>query len=146
VTRAETTTKPTGVSPEDFIASLPEGPRRHDAETLLPWLGKVTGLEARMWGASMIGFGRYRYKYESGREGEAMLTGFSPRKQHSVLYIMPGYRFDTMQEKLARLGVHKVGKSCLYIRRLSDVDMDVLAEIVEAGVAYLRAHYRTWDA
>jgi uncharacterized protein DUF1801 len=146
MTRAESKTKPTGAQPKDFIAGLDEGPRKQDAEKLLPWFEKVTGLAGRMWGPSMIGFGRYHYRYESGREGEAMLTGFSPRKQEMVLYIMPGYRFEAMQEKLARLGPHKLGKSCLYIKRLSDVDMGVLAEIVEAGVAHMRAHYRTWDA
>jgi uncharacterized protein DUF1801 len=146
MTRAENKTMPTGVRPEAFIAGLAEGPRKQDAERLLPWFEKVTGLEARMWGTSMVGFGRYHYQYDSGREGEAMLTGFSPRKHEMVLYIMPGYRFDAMPEKLARLGPHKLGKSCLYIKRLSDVDMSVLAEIVEAGVAYMRAHYQTWDA
>jgi hypothetical protein len=146
MTGAQNKTRPASLMPGDFIAGLDEGPRKRDAERLLPWFERVTGLKARMWGTSMIGFGRYHYKYESGREGEAMLTGFSPRKQEMVLYIMPGYRFEAMREKLSRLGPHKLGKSCLYIKRLADVDMDVLAEIVEDGVSYMRAHYRTWDA
>lgn len=99
-----------------------------------------------MWGSSIIGFGRYHYKYDSGREGDHLMTGFSPRKTALTLYIMPGYQFGTMQEKLARLGKHKVGKSCLYINKLSDVDMDVLAEIVLDGLAYMRSKYKTWDA
>ena len=97
-----------------------------------------------MWGPSMIGFGRYHYKYDSGREGDFMMTGFAPRKAAMTLYIMPGYR--DMSETLARLGPHRIGKSCLYIDRLESVDMDVLAEIVTDGVAYMRANYETWDA
>ena len=98
-----------------------------------------------MWGPSIIGYGRYQYKYDSGREGESMLTGFSPRKQNLTVYIMPGYRFDSMQEKLGRLGKHKLGKSCLYINKLADIDMDVLEEIVVDGVAYMRDTYATSD-
>jgi len=138
-------TGPTAVRPEDYIAALEKGPRKQDAERLLPWFQGVTGLEARMWGPSMIGFGRYHYRYDSGREGEAMITGFSPRKAELVIYVLPGYESEAMQQKLAQLGRHKRGKSCLYIKRLSDVDMDVLAEIVKDGIAYMRAHYRTWD-
>jgi hypothetical protein len=145
MTKSGNKTKPIATKPKEYIAGLEEGPRKQDAEMLLPWFEKVTGLEARMWGPSMIGFGRYDYRYESGREGETMMTGFSPRKAEMVLYILPGYRFDSMQEKVGRLGKHKLGKSCLYIKRLSDVDMDVLGEIVKEGVAYMRANYRTWD-
>ena len=134
------------MKPADFIAGMADGLRKQDAEKLLPWFETVTELKARMWGTSIIGFGRYHYRYASGREGESMLTGFSPRKLETVVYIMPGYKFEAMQEKLARLGPNKVGKACLYIKRLSNVDMAVLAEIVEAGITYVRAHYRTWDA
>ena len=141
--KSENKTKPTDVTPAEFIAGLEDGRRKQDAETLLPWFEEVTGLSARMWGSSIIGFGRYHYKYESGREGEHMLTGFSPRKTAMTLYIMPGYR--DMTDKLTRLGKHKVGKSCLYINKLADVDMDVLREIVEDGVAYMRKNYQTWD-
>jgi hypothetical protein len=144
--KSESKTRPTAVKPKDFIAALEDGPRKQDAEKLLPWFERVTGLRAQMWGPTMIGFGRYHYKYDSGREGEAMMTGFSPRKTEMVLYILPGYRFESMQEKLARLGKHKLGKSCLYIKRLSDVDVHVLGEIVKEGVAYVREHYRTWGA
>jgi Domain of unknown function (DU1801) len=143
--KSENKTRPTAVSPKKFIAALQDGPRKRDAEALLPWFEKMTGLKPRMWGPSMIGFGRYRYKYESGSEGEAMMTGFSPRKAEMVIYTMPGYQADSMQGKLRRLGKHKLGKSCLYIKRLSDVDMDVLAEIVKDGMAYMRSHYQTRD-
>lgn len=139
----EAKTKATEISPEDFIAAMEEGQRKRDAETLLPWFGNVTGLKARMWGPSIIGFGRYAYTYDSGHSGESMLTGFSPRKANMSVYILPGYR--DMSEKLARLGKHKMGKSCLYINRLSDIDMAVLEEIVLDGLAYMRRSYQTWD-
>ena len=103
---------------------------------------KITGEEPKMWGPSIIGFGSYDYKYESGREGEYFITGFSPRKAALTVYIMPGYR--DMSDKLARLGKHKTGKSCLYINKLADIDMAVLEEIVRDGIAYMEANYETW--
>lgn len=143
--KVKSNTRPTAVRPKDFVAALEDGPRKQDAERLLPWFETVTGLKAQMWGPSMIGFGRYHYKYDSGREGEPMMTGFSPRRAEMVFYILPGYRLESMQAKLARLGKYKLGKSCLYIKRLSDVDMDVLEDIVKEGVAYMRSNYRTSD-
>lgn len=142
--RADNKTKPTSVTPRAYISGLDEGRRKREADILLPWFETVTGLKGQMWGPSMIGFGRYHYKYDSGREGDFMLTGFAPRKAAMTLYIMPGYR--DMSETLARLGPHRIGKSCLYLNRLELVDMDVLAEIVADGVAYMRANYETWDA
>ena len=138
----ENKTQPTDVSPADFIASVEHDRRREDGEVLLKWFEEVTGYTPRMWGPSLIGYGRYHYKYDSGREGDMLITGFSPRKANLVMYIMPGYR--DMGEKLARLGKHKLGKSCLYINKLADIDMDVLREIVEDGVAYMTEHYETW--
>jgi len=143
--KAENKTKPTAVDPKDYIAGLQDGPRKQDAETLLPWFETVTGLQSQMWGPSMIGFGRYYYKYDSGREGEAMMTGFAPRNAEMVLYVVPGYQSEAMQKNLARLGKYKLGKSCLYIKRLGDVDMNVLAEIVREGVDHMRTNYQTWD-
>ncbi|WP_340694250.1 DUF1801 domain-containing protein [Hyphomonas sp.] len=140
---ADNQTNPTIVSPHAFIAGLDDGRRKREAEILLPWFETVTGLKGRMWGPSMIGFGRYHYKYDSGREGDSMITGFAPRKAAMTLYIMPGYR--DMSEMLARLGPHRTGKSCLFLNRLDAVDMDVLAEIVTDGVAYMRANYETWE-
>ena len=140
----ENKTQPIDVSPADFIASVEHDRRREDAEVLLKWFEDVTGYAPKMWGPSLIGYGRYHYKYDSGREGDMLVTGFSPRKANLVMYIMPGYR--DMGEKLARLGKHKLGKSCLYINKLADIDMDVLREIVEDGVAYMKANYQTWDA
>ncbi len=143
--KAENKTKPTNVAPEDFIAAIEPERKRKDGEELLKFFGRVTGLKPKMWGPSLIGYGRYHYKYESGREGDMLITGFSPRKANLVMYIMPGYRYDSMQEKLARLGKHKLGKSCLYINKLADVDLDVLEVIVRDGVAYMHENYETWD-
>lgn len=143
--KANNKTQATSVDPQDFIAAVEPDKKKVDAEALLAFFNRVTGLKPKMWGPSIIGYGRYHYKYESGREGEFMLTGFSPRKQNLTLYVMPGYRFGEMQEKLSRLGKHKLGKSCLYINKLADVDMDVLEEIVTEGVAYMRETYETWD-
>lgn len=143
--KAKNKTQITEIDPKQFIADVEPEKKKQDAETLLNFFKRVTGLKPKMWGPSIIGFGRYHYKYETGREGEFMLTGFSPRKQNLTVYVMPGYRFGDMQEKLNRLGKHKLGKSCLYINKLDDVDMDVLEEIVLDGVAYMREKYETWD-
>jgi len=143
--KAQNKTQVTRVDPVDFIASVEPEPRRADAEVLLEMFNRVTGLEPKMWGPAIIGFGRYHYKYESGREGDFMLTGFSPRKAKLVMYIMPGYRFGEMQERLAKLGKHKLGKSCLYINKLADVNLAVLEDIVRDGLAYMYDKYETWD-
>lgn len=144
--KAQNKTTATTVDPAQFLETIEPDKKREDGKALLDFFDRVTGLKPVMWGPSMIGYGRYHYKYESGREGEFFLTGFSPRKQNLTVYIMPGYRSDEMQEKLSRLGKHKLGKSCLYINKLADVDMDVLEEIVRDGVAYMRETYQTWDA
>ena len=140
--KADNKTRPTEMSPPDFIAGIEHDRRRADGDILLKWFEEVTGYKPKMWGPSIIGYGRYHYKYDSGREGDFLITGFSPRKANLVLYIMPGYR--DMSDKLARLGKHKIGKSCLYINKLADIDMDVLREIVDDGVAYMTANYETW--
>lgn len=133
----------TKVSPATFIKSVDNETRKRDATFLLSWFTDITGFDAVMWGPSIIGYGRYYYKYDTGHEGEFMITGFSPRKGSLVLYIMPGYR--DLSEPLSRLGKHKLGKSCLYINKLADIDLDVLAEIVSAGVSYMQKNYKTWD-
>ncbi len=137
-------TKPTKLSPRAFLRSVDHPKRRADGLALLPFFNQVTSLKPKMWGSSMIGYGRYHYKYDSGREGEFFLTGFSPRKTALTIYVMPGYR--DMSENLARLGKHKIGKSCLYINKLDDIDLDVLEEIVLEGLTYMRANYQTWDS
>jgi len=144
--KAENKTKPTAVTPAKFIETVDHPQRKADAKLLLKWFSDVTGLKPKMWGPSLIGYGRYHYKYDSGREGDMLMTGFSPRKANLVFYIMPGYREAAMQEMLSRLGKYKTGKSCLYVNKLVDIDLDVLQEIVEDGVAYMRANYETFDA
>ncbi len=139
----ELKTKATAVAPKDFIAAMEDGTRKKDAEVLLKWMTKVTGLKPKMWGPSIIGFGRYAYTYDTGHSGEFMMTGFSPRKANMVLYILPGY--TDISDTLARIGKHKIGKSCLYINKLADVDMDVLEEIVRQGVEHVRKNHQTWD-
>lgn len=144
--KAKNKTTATQADPAAFVAAIEPEKRKADAEALLDLFGRVTALKPKMWGPSIIGYGRYHYKYESGREGESMLTGFSPRKQNLSIYIMPGYRFGDMENKLSRLGKHKLGKSCLYINKLADVDLSVLEEIVLDGLEYMRENYETWDA
>ena len=136
-------TQPTPIDPVEFLNGVEPAQRCSDGLTLLEVFNRVTGLKPKMWGASMIGYGRYRYAYKSGRKGEYFLTGFSPRKQNLSVYIMPGYQWGNMQDHLARLGKHKLGKSCLYINTLSDIDMAVLANIVREGLDYMYAHYQT---
>ncbi len=140
---AENSTRPTDVDPNDFIATVDHPTRRADAVTLLELMRRATGCEPTMWGPSIVGFGRYHYRYDSGREGEFMLAGFSPRKSNLVVYTMPGY--DSFGEQLDRLGKHRLGKSCLYINKLADIDLAVLEEIVAAGVAEMRATHDTFD-
>ena len=140
---AENKTQVTEVDPATFIASVEHPTRRTDAEYLLAMMRRVTGCEPQMWGPSIVGFGRYHYRYESGREGDFMITGFSPRKANLVVYVLPGY--DDISDDLAELGKHKIGKSCLYINKLADVDLAVLERIVTEGVARMRRDYDTSD-
>lgn len=139
----ENKTKMTDVDPEAFIGAVEHPTRRADAITLLDLMRRVTGCEPKMWGPSIVGFGRYHYRYDSGREGDFMLTGFSPRKANLAIYVMPGY--DELGDQLAELGKHRLGKSCLYINKLADVNLDVLEHIVADGVATMRREYETFD-
>ncbi len=129
---AENKTKPTPQSVSDFIAGIENPKRRADAEVLDDLFRRVTGWQPRMWGPTMVGYGQYHYTYDSGRSGDCLATGFSPRKANLVLYIMPGY--TDFGHILDRLGKHKLGKACLYINKLADVEIDVVEEIVRAGL------------
>lgn len=140
---AENKTQITDVDPEAFIAAVEHPTRRADAHTLLAMMRRVTGCEPKMWGPSIIGFGRYHYRYDTGREGDFLLTGFSPRTSNLSIYVMPGY--EDLGESLAELGKHKLGKSCLYVNKLADIDLDVLERIVADGVATMRREYETFD-
>ncbi len=115
-----------------FLDAVAEEGRREDCRALLELMREVTGEEPRMWGDSIVGFGRYHYRYQSGREGDSMLLGFSPRKRDLTLYLLPGLeRFASLLQKL---GKHKAGKGCLYLKRLADVDPQVLRELLESSV------------
>ena len=132
-------TQPTETPVAAFLDGVESDRRRQEAQTLLELLGRVTGEPPVMWGPSIVGFGRYHYKYESGREGDFFLTGFSPRKSALTVYIMPG--FGAYDDLMGRLGKHKTGRSCLYINKLTDVDLDVLERLVAASVAWMRQRY-----
>ena len=125
-------TAPTERSPGDFIAGLDDARRRHEAERLDALFRRVTGFAPVIWGPSIIGYGRYHYVYGTGREGDWLATGFSPRKAAHSIYILPGYM--GFGHLTARLGRHRTGKSCLYINRLEDIDLEVLAALIRAGL------------
>ena len=133
-------TKPTDIRPEDYIRSLDDSPRRDDGLRLLELMQDETGVAPRMWGPSMIGFGSYHYKYASGREGDALKVGFSPRKNALVLYGLVFYDENEPNNKLLeRLGPHNRGKGCLYIRSLKDIDTSVLRQMISNS--YARGDY-----
>lgn len=126
-------TQATDADVDQFLAAIPDPGRREDCQRIRALMEAATGAPARLWGPSIVGFGVYHYRYESGREGDWMVTGFSPRKNDLTLYIMPGFaRYESL---MAKLGRHKTGKSCLYIKRLADVDMAVLETLVRDSVA-----------
>jgi Domain of unknown function (DU1801) len=143
MTRNTNKTQPTTVSPRTFLSTVEPLKRRQDGLVLLTLFNRVTNLKPKMWGPSIIGYGRYHYKYDSGREGEFFLTGFSPRKTALTIYILPGYR--DLSSKLKKLGPHKTGKSCLYLKDLDTIDKQVLEEIIQEGLVYMRANYQTWN-
>ena len=134
-------TKPTKVSVAAFIGKLTEPTRRADAKALVKMMQSATGEKPKMWGPSIVGFGSYHYKYESGREGDMPLIGFSPRKAATVLYNMTG--FSDSEALLAKLGKHTTGKGCLYIKKLADVDQKVLEAMVAKSIAATRARSST---
>ena len=136
---AENTTKPETADVQAFLAAVEPEQRRADAEAVCELMARVTGRPPVMWGTSIVGFGAYHYRYESGREGDAPITGFSPRKAALVLYVMGG--FPQHDELMVKLGKYTTGKSCLYIKRLADVDLGVLEALVAESVAYVRASY-----
>ncbi len=138
---AELKTKLNDGSVEDFLNSVADEKRRQDSFKVLEMMREITGEEPKMWGASIVGFGTYRYKYASGREGDWMVTGFSPRKQNLTLYIMPG--FALYGGLLQKLGKHKTSRGgCLYLNKLENIDLAVLRELVTQSVAHVKAgHY-----
>jgi len=138
---AENKTKPSKVSVTAFMNSIEDKQKRLDARKVAAMMREATGSRARMWGANIVGFGEYHYKYDSGREGDFMITGFSPRKQALTLYVIPGFKhFEPLMNKL---GKYKTGKSCLYVKRLEDVDEKVLKQLIVGSVKHMRKNYKT---
>ena len=136
---SELKTRKNDASVLDFLKAVQHEKRRRDSLRMLEIMKEVTGEEAVMWGPSIVGFGSYHYVYKSGREGDWMLTGFSPRKQALTLYIMSGFdRFDELMEKL---GTFTTGKSCLYAKNLEDIDESVLRELIQASIEHVTTIY-----
>ena len=132
-------TKPTEVSVENHVAAVANEEQRNDAQTLVALMRRVTKQEPRMWGPSIVGFGSYHYKYASGHEGDSALTGFAARGSELVVYIAPD--FEGRDVLLAKLGKHKTGKVCVYIRRLANVDLKVLETLETRSVADTKRRY-----
>ena len=132
---SELKTQKNDASVEAFLNTIADERKRKDSFTILELMKEITGEAPAMWGTSIVGFGSYHYKYASGREGDWMITGFSPRKQNLTLYIMGG--FEQYDELLSQLGKHSTGKSCLYLKKLDDIHLDVLRELVQRSVKHM---------
>ena len=136
---ADQKTKPTEQSVESFLDKVPDEKVRDDCYTLVKIMKKITGSSPKMWGPSIIGFGKYHYKYESGHEGNSCLAAFSPRKPNIVVYVMPGVASNP--DLLKKLGKHKASKGCLYIKKLEDVNITVLESLIKNSVASVKKMY-----
>lgn len=132
---AELKTKQNDQSVDDFLERVPDPRRKQDCYTIVDLMQKATGAQPKMWGDAIVGFGQYHYKGASGREGDWFLTGFSPRKDNLTLYILAGFTEDG--DLLSRLGKYKTAKSCLYIKKLEDIDLSVLQELITRSVEKL---------
>jgi len=138
---AELKTKQNNASVATFLGAIEDKQQRSDAKKLSTMMRAATGSRAKMWGTAIVGFGSYHYKYASGREGDWPIIGYSPRKQNMSIYIMAG--FSSCDKLMAKLGKHKTGKSCLYIKRLNDVDETVLRKLIDRSVKYMQNKYET---
>ena len=136
---AKNKTQPTRVSATSFLETISPNSKKEDALKVLSLMEEITNEEAVMWGSSIIGFGQYHYKYESGREGDFLMIGFSPRKQNLTIYLMTG--FEDYERLLSKLGKYKTGKSCLYIKKLDDVDENVLIELLTNSYQAMKTKY-----
>ena len=136
---AENKTKETALSVTTYLSSIEPEQKRKDAKTIAAIMRKASGERAKMWGAAIVGYGRYHYKYDSGREGDFMRVGFSARKQNISVYVVPG--FTGFASLLKKLGKHKVGSSCLYINKLADIDVDVLTQIIDKSLKIMHKKY-----
>lgn len=137
--KSENKTKPTTMDVHAFVESVADPRQKEDAAQIMEMMERLSGHPPKMWGPSIIGFGSYHYKYDSGREGDMCRIGFSPRKGQTVLYLLDGFAGYTAL--LGKLGKHKTGKSCLYVKRLSDVDTDVLEQLVTSSLAWMAEKY-----
>jgi hypothetical protein len=138
---AEAKTKPTNESVKDFLNKISDEERRADCFAVAKIMEEITGEKPKMWGPSIVGFGSYHYKYASGHEGDAPITGFSPRKKDLTVYMMMGFAKRT--ELMEKLGRHSAAKSCLYIRRLSDIHMPTLKKLIKISIKDLQAHIKS---
>lgn len=134
---ADNKTTPNDQNVEQFLNAIADERMRDDSFMLLELMKQVTGMEPRMWGSSIVGFGSYHYRYESGREGDAILAGFSPRKHNLAIYNMGGV-VEEYDDLLKQLGKHSTGKGCLYIKRLDDTDLPTLKSLIEASVKHVK--------
>jgi len=140
---AENKNQPTNQSVTAYLDAVEHDKRRTDAYTLFELFNRIMPEPAVLWGESLIGYGSYHYKYDSGREGDFFLTGFAPRKQNISVYIIPG--FERFNDLLSQLGKYKTGASCLYINKLEDIDLQVLEKLIRESVAVMRAKYENKD-
>jgi hypothetical protein len=138
---AENKTRATKASVAGYVAAIEDEERRADCRRLIKLMSAVTGNPATMWGPSIVGFGSYHYKYESGREGDMCLAGFSSRKPNISIYVM--VEGAAQKQLLKKLGKHKMAKACLYVRRLADIDVEVLRQLVTGSIAEVRKHFAT---
>lgn len=138
---SELKTKPNDKDVNKFLNNIVDVKKREDSFEILKIMKNITGIDPKMWGDSIVGFGSYHYKYSSGREGDWFLVGFSPRKQNLTLYIMSG--FEQYEEILSKLGKVKIGKSCLYIKNLDQIDKEALRDLIRLSVKYMEERYKS---
>ena len=141
---AEAKTKPTNESVKDFLNRVPDAEKREDCFTVLKMMEEITGDKPKMWGPSIVGFGNWSYKYASGHSGAWPIAAFSPRKKDLTLYLMMGFEKHT--ELMEKLGKHSTGKSCLYIKRLSDIHLPTLKKLIKTSIKDLKAHTKAQAA
>ncbi|NUO83147.1 DUF1801 domain-containing protein [candidate division KSB1 bacterium] len=134
-------TKPTKLSVASYIAAIADDTRRADCKKLAAMMKRLTGCAPKMWGTSIVGFDSYHYKYDSGHEGDSCVVGFSSRKGDLSIYLMGGYESAEAKALLAQLGKHKIGKACLYVKRLADIQLPVLEKLVTRSVAFVKQRY-----
>lgn len=137
----ELKTKPNNASIDEFLATIKNEQKRADSYQIIELMQLITKAEPKMWGGSIIGFGDYHYKYASGREGNWFLTGFSPRKQNFSIYLMSCDNENDFPELFSKLGKYKTGKSCLYLNKLADIDINILEQLIRQSITELKEQY-----